>query len=126
MGEKSFIPEVLEKEAELENLLHAATEESEKIIGSAQQDADRYLREFEAKLPGIVQERYETEMIRIQKEARHINDVGQSHTEELKKQTIEKMDLAVQEIIRGVLPIPLTDGKNRYDHENEQSGDHRS
>jgi vacuolar-type H+-ATPase subunit H len=126
MGEKSFIPEVLQKEAELDALLHSAKEESEKIIGSAKQEVDRYLREFEEKLPSIVRERYETEMIRIQNEARHIKDVGQLQTEELKKKTMEKLDLAVQEIIRVVLPVPLTDEKNSYDNEDEQSGDHWS
>ena len=52
--------------------------------------------------------------------------VGQLQTEDLKKKTMEKLDLAVKEIIRVVLPVPITDEKNSYDNEDEQSGDHRS
>lgn len=119
MGEKSFIPRVLQKESELEALLNSAKEESERIIDSAKYEAQKYIREFEKTLPGIVRERYEADIKRARDEARQIQDVGQVQAEVLKKKAMERLDIAVEEIVRAVLPAPLPNEEGSYDIEDE-------
>ncbi len=119
MGEKSFIPRVLQKESELEALLHSAKEESDRIIDSAKYEAQKYIREFEKKLPDIVRERYEADLKRARNEARHIQDAGQVQAEILKKKAMESLGGAVEEIMQAVLPAPLPHKEGSDDIENE-------
>ncbi len=109
MGEKSFIPKVLQKEAEIEEMLHAAKKEAEGIIDSAKHEARKSVEAFEEKLPNMAQERYNTGIKSCRVDAQQIKEAGQIHAQRVKTQALEKLDLAVEQILQAVLPTALPD-----------------
>ncbi len=119
MGEKSFIPKVLQKESELEALLNSVKAEAERIISSAEHEAQGYIREFEKNMPSIILERYEAGLKEADDEVRQIKDGGRAQAENLKKRAMERLDVAVEEILRAVLPVPPADKEDNYDSRDE-------
>ncbi|MBD3306126.1 hypothetical protein GF339_07045 [candidate division KSB3 bacterium] len=115
----SFIPKVLQKEAELDARLQAAQAEAEQIVASARYEARRYVEEFEAQLPDLIRERFEAEMAHAEAEAQRLIAEGEKQADALKQQARARLDLAVREILHAVLPIPLDDQEKAHDHEDE-------
>ena len=105
MGEKSFIPKVLQKEAEIEDMLHAAKEKAAGIIDSAKHEAQKSVETFEETLPNTIQERYHAGIKSYRVDAQHIKNTGQTHAQRVKTQALEKLDIAVEQILQAVLPL---------------------